>query len=288
MPKLYRLRLIAALTATLISFAGCGETPPPGGDPLPGPVATATRDGLIVTLALDHAALTAGARAWAKVTILNTAPVVRHYQGGGCNFLTDITIRTAAAVAPERGRDWDGMASFFKNLILPNGAPDANAFFVDERFLDQGGEVACPADLGVNEIKPGERLEMKAAWSGEVQGVPATSGPARIVASFPYLGPANGGEMLGRQPQPIQAAIDVDVTDGGVRLLSPGLAIDAALANPGFAGWLAASPRSQWQGVLIESRGRMFDVILDSGTQRGTATVDRATGVVTFAKRPHP
>lgn len=282
-----RLRSLAALAATLVAFAACGPSEP-SVSPLVGPVAAATRDGLIVTLALDHDPLTAGARAWAEVTVVNTAPVVRHYQGGGCNFLADITIRTAAAVAPEPGRDWDGMAGFFKNLVLPNGAPDANAFFVDERFVDQGGGVACPADLGLNEINPGERLEMKAAWSGEVQGVPAMAGPARIVASFPYLGPADGGEMLGRPPQPILAAIDVAVTDGGVRLLSPGLAIDAALANPGFAGWLAASPRAQWQGVLIESRGRQFDVILDSGADRGVATVDRATGVVTFTKRPHP
>jgi len=94
--------------------------------------------------------------------------------------------------------------------------------------------------------------------------------------------------MLGRQPQPIQAVIAVEVVDGGVRLLSPGQAIDAALANAGFAAWLASSPQAQWQGVSLEPRGRTFDVILDSGTDRGTASVDRTTGVVTFTRRPSP
>jgi len=188
-PSVSSLRSAIAVAVWLIAIlAACGGTLPPSGAVLPGPVSTATRDGLIVSVALEHAPLTAGVRAWAKVTVVNTAPVVRHYQGGGCEFLADVTIRTAAPVTPERGRDWDGLAGLFKKLVLPDGAPSADGSFVDERFVDQGGVVACPASLGLNEIRPGEQRGMKAAWAGEGQGVAAAACPARVIASFPYLG----------------------------------------------------------------------------------------------------
>jgi hypothetical protein len=276
------------VAALLVGVAtGCASDPPSAA-PVLGPIATASRDGLVVSLELERAPLAAGTRVWAKVTVANGAPVVRHYQGGGCDFLASLQVKTAAAVQAEPGRNWDGAADFFKTLAWTPGPAEATAFFIDERFVDQGGGIACPADLGVNEIQPGERLEMKAAWDGEVSGVVAAAGPARVVASFPYLGPAGGLDMLGRPPQPIEAAIEVAVVDAGVRLLSPGQAIDAALSNPGFAAWLNGEPRDRWQGVSLEMRGQILDVVLESGTDRGVASVDRTTGGVTFTKRPQP
>jgi hypothetical protein len=281
------LRILVAIVIVAVVAAGCDPAGPPAVPP-DGPSVTATRDGLVVTLQLERAPLSAGKRVWAKVTVSNGAAVVRHYQGGGCDFLASLQVNTAAAVKPEPGRDWDGPAGFFKGLVWTPGPAEATAFFMDERFVDRGGRIACTADLGVNEIKPGERLEMKAAWDGEVSGVVAAAGPARVIASFPYLGPAGGADMLGRPPQPIEAALDVEVVDAGVRLLSPGQAIDAALANPGFAAWLNGEPRDRWQGVSLETRGQILDVILDSGIDRGVASVDRTTGVVTFTKRQRP
>lgn len=281
--------LALAMAVAVVATACGADAPTPTPPTQPGPTATATRDGLVVTLTLDRAPLTAGVRSWVRVTVANTAGAIRHYQGGGCEFLAAISIETAAPVAPDRGRDWDGAAGALKQLLLPNADPDATGYYIDERFVDQAGGVACPANLGLNEVKPGEVRQMRAAWSGEVQGVVGVAGPARVTASFPYLGLPDGGEMLGRPPQPIQVAVDVDVVDGGVRFLSPGQAIDAALANPGFAAWLAAAPQGSWQGVSLEQRGRSIDVILtataDGGVFSGVATVDRATGAVSFARR---
>jgi hypothetical protein len=289
LPRRSRLAIVALVVVSLC--AGCGTEAPSGeasAAPIAGPVATATRDGLVVTRVVERAALTAGQRVWARVTVANGAPVVRHYQGGGCDFLASLQVRTAAAVAPAPGRQWDGAAGFFKTLVWMPGPAESIAFIQDERFVDRGGVVACPADLGVNDIKPGERLEMKAAWDGEVSGVVATAGPARVTASFPYLGQGGEGDLLGRPPQPIEAAIDVDVVDGGVRLRSPGEAIDAALSNPGFAAWVTGEPKERWQGVSLEARGHTLDVILDSGIDRGVAAVARATGAEAFSKRPRP
>lgn len=275
-----RHRAVAAFLAAAI-LSGCGTEQPSNAVPnaAPPPV-TAARDGLLVTLAVDRASLPAADRAWVSVTVENRSSEVRLWQGGGCNPLAYISITTATAATPEPGRNWSGLAGTFKQLIAPASQASDSGSFMDERFIDQIG-VACTADLRVNEISAGQRLQMKAAWDGEVQGVAAPAGPARIVASFPYLGPAGKPDA----PQPIEATIGVDVVDQGVRLLSPGQAIDAALGNPDFAAWLAAAGMPEWSGVDIESHGHAFIVVLKLATIEGRATVDRQTGAVTFATR---
>jgi hypothetical protein len=276
---LRRHAALAFVVAAIVS--GCGAEQPTGVAPESSPPSvTAARDGLLVTLAVDHAALPAASRTWVVVTVANTSSEVRMWQGGGCNFLADVTIETTTAVTPEPGHGWSGQAGRFKQLIGPVSQASNSGSFVDERFVDQTG-VACTSDLRVNQISAGQRLQMKAAWDGEIQGVVAPPGPARIVASFPYLGPAGKPDA----PQPIKATVGVEVMDQGVRLLSPAQAIDAALGNPDFAAWLASEDFSGWSGVDIESHGHTFVVVLMLATIEGRATVDRQTGAVTFATR---
>ena len=279
-----RLRLrggvaVLVLVATIVAACGSEEPSNTVPDTSPPPV-TAARDGLLVTLAVERASLPAAGRTWVSVSVINTSNEVRMWQGGGCNLLADIRIETATAVTPELGRVWKGLAGRFKQLIGPPTEASNRDSFIDERFVDQSG-VACTADLRVNEISAGQRLQMKAAWDGEIEGVVAPPGPGRIVASFPYLGLAGKPDA----PQPIEATIGVNVMDQGVRLLSPGQAIDAALGNPDFADFLAAAGMPDWSGVDIESHGHTYVVVLSLATIEGRATVDRQTGAVTFAKR---
>ncbi len=216
--SLTRLRLrggVAAAVLVTIFVSGCASEQPSGVVPeVSPPPVTAARDGLLVTLAVERASLPAAARTWVSVGDMNTSNEVRMWQGGGCNFLADIRIDTATAVTPELGRVWKGLAGRFKQLIGPPAQASSSGSFIDERFVDQS-RVACTADLCVNEISAGQRLQMKAAWDGEIEGVVAPPGPARIVASFPYLGLAGKPDA----PQAIEATIGVDVTDQGVRLL---------------------------------------------------------------------
>jgi hypothetical protein len=282
--SLTKLRLrggVAAAVLITTLLAGCGTEQPSSVVPeVSLPPVTAARDGLLVTLAVERASLPAAARTWVSVSVINTSNEVRMWQGGGCNFLADIRIETATAVTPELGRVWKGLPGRFKQLVGPPTQASNRGSFIDERFVDQSG-VACPADLRVNVISAGQRLQMKAAWDGEIEGVVAPSGPARIVASFPYLGPAGKPDA----PQPIEATMGVDVIDQGVRLLSPGEAIDAALGNRDFADFLAAAGMPDWSGVDIESHGHAYVVVLSLATIEGRATVDRQTGAVTFARR---
>jgi hypothetical protein len=250
-----------------------------------GPTAIADRDGVRVTLTLDRATLPAGDRTLASVSVENGTLERRLWSGGGCNFLATITVATAAPVMPVAGRKWNGIAGSFKDLLLVPPEASSEGVFVDQRFAG-APHVACTMELSVNELSAGQRLEMLASWNGEVGGVTAAPGPARVTASFPYLGPAVGGDPLARPVQPIEASVDVVVADTSVRLLSPGEAIDAALGNPQFVDWLTASgPMRTWDGVDLEASGHTFVVILMAGGQQGRASVDRATGAVSFEQR---
>jgi hypothetical protein len=127
---------------------------------------------------------------------------------------------------------------------------------------------------------------MRAAWDGEVEGVVAPAGPATVTASFPYLGLAGQPDPLSRSVEPIDVTLQVSVVESGIRLLSPGQAIDAALSDPRFAAWLASADISAWQGVNLEADGRSYIVVLTldkaGSIVDGKATVDRRTGQVTF------
>jgi hypothetical protein len=286
-PTLRHRAAAAILVATIV--AGCGTEQPSNVPPEPSPdPVTVARDGLVVTLAVDRPTLPAAGRTWVSVSVENTSSEVRLWRGGGCNPLADITIRTATAVTPEPGRNWDGLAATFKDLLAQANQASDTGFFEDERFVDQVAGVVCPADLGVNQISAGQRLEMRAAWDGEIQGVPAPPGPARIVASFPYLGAAGKPDA----PEPIEATVKVAIANPGIRLLSRGQAIDAALGDPEFAGWLASADMTAWCGVDLQSQGRSYVVILSlnrlGATVDGRATVDRETGSVSFDTRARP
>jgi hypothetical protein len=274
----------AAAAAFVIAgiVAGCGAEPPSAAPPEP---VTAARDGLLVTLSVDRSTLPAAGRTWVSVSVENTSSADRLWRGGGCNPLADVTIRTATAVTPEPGRSWDGLAGTFKGLLAQANEASDTGWFLDERFVDQVAVVACPANLGVNQISAGQRLEMRAAWDGEIQGVAAPPGPARITASFPYLGAAGKPDA----PQPIEATVKVDVANPGIRLLSRSQAIDAALGDADFAAWLASADMNAWSGVDLQSQGKSYVVILSldhlGGTTDGRATVDRETGAVSFDTR---
>lgn len=243
-----------------------------------------------MTLTLDEAPLVAGRRVWATVDVVNLTPQTVLWQGGGCNFVASIEIVAAAVVNPNPGRAWNGLAGRFKGLA-GQVAPAQNGYFVDESFVDKGS-VACTADLGINELGPGGQLRMRAAWDGEIAGVPAPPGPAKVTATFPYLGPKRAGvDPFVQPPQPIVPQLVVPVVDAGVRLLSPAEAVDAALADPRFGGWLATSDFAAWQGVGIELAAGSYEVsltlLINGGPVEGRASVDRVSGVVTsFVTEP--
>ena len=245
----------------------------------------AERGGVRVTLSVERAPLPAGQRTWAAVVIENRSPGVILWQGGGCEIPATITIELASPVRPDPGRDWPGLAGRLKGLIAPPVEATQSTAFLPEAFVDAQQPMACPADLAINELAPGARIEHRAAWDGDILGVAAPAGPATLKASFPFMGPNLPGiDKFAAPLQPIEASATVPVVDAGVRLISPAVAVDAALADGRFAQWVNALPMTEWQGVDMQVRNGTYVVSLavTKGGVRVAAqvTVDRRTGAV--------
>jgi hypothetical protein len=278
-------RSAATVAAVVIAAAlgGCAQpSPVPQEDP--GPATTVVRDGVAVTLSLERGQLPAGDRTWALVIVENRSPVDVIYRGGGCDFLADLGIEVAVPVAAAAGLEWEGAAGDFKRLA--GGPPEAARLgaFLEASFVDDQA-VACTSDLGVNELAAGQRLEMRAAWNGEISGTVAPPGAATVTARFPYLGrPQHGADPFARDVAPIVARVVVTVVDTGIRVISPNEAIDAALGDARFAAWLNAEPMPRWQGVGVEVKDGNYVVtlsrLIDGVPVDGQVTVDRATGRV--------
>jgi hypothetical protein len=243
-----------------------------------------TLDGVRVTLTLEHAPLPSAQRTRALVVVDNLSPEVRLWKGGGCGFLATVTIHTAADVHPDPGVNWPGRAGRFKRMASPGSDPSGDAPFIDARFADDPQQLICPANLAINRVQPGQRLEMRAVWNGEVATVAAPAGPATVTAEFPYLGQVPpGGDPL-EASRPIIASIDTEVVGAGIALLSADQIIDAALADRRFAAWLASAVPAKWQGADFVTHGGKADVVLTllkkGKLMDGRATVDRTTGRV--------
>jgi hypothetical protein len=243
-----------------------------------------TRDGVRVTLTLERTPLPSTQRTRAIVVVDNLSPDVRRWQGGGCNFLATVTIHTAVDVHPDPGVTWPGAAGKFKRWASPGSDPSDDAPFVDERFADDPEKLVCPANLAINHLQPGQRLEMRVVWNGEVASVAAPAGPATVLAEFPYLGDVPEGVDPIEGSRPITASIDTTVVGAGVAFLSADQIIDAALADSRFAAWVDLAAPSKWQGVDFVSHGTTADVVLTllrkGVATDGRATVDRTTGRV--------
>lgn len=252
------------------------------------PVAVASRDGVRISISLDRTPIVAGERVWATVVVDNLLPVAVLWQGGGCDFVADVAAALEPPVVSEPGRAWDGLAGRFKRLATPPAQEFPSAPFVDERFVDQGA-VACTSDLRINELGPGGQLVMRAAWDGDAGGVLVGERVTTITASFPFMGPKGPGDPFSQPVQPLQVAVDVPVVDRGIRRISPAAAVDAALADARFAGWLASAPADAWQGVGVDRTKAGYDVVLtllvDGAPVSGRATVDPSTGIVTAFER---
>ena len=288
-----RRPVLGAALATLVVAAaiGCAPSTPSPSAPTEPRAFEAERDGIILTATIEREPLVAGGRSWLTVVIANRTNLVQTWLGGGCNIPASIWVDVAAEVAPETGRNWGGMAGRFKDLLGVGEVPPSNrGYFVEEGFVDQG-QIACTADLKINDLEPGTALRQRSAWDGEVNGVAAPTGPAVITVSYPHIGPRAAGDDPFGEPNPITLRIETAVVDGGVRVVAPAVAVDAALAHPAFSDWVAESKMSDWQGVNLAVEGQTYVVslqrLVDGVVIDGRVVVDRTTGaVLSFDRGP--
>jgi hypothetical protein len=284
------LALIASVL--VIVLAGCASTPPSGS---PGPassgasgaavepvVASAERDGVVVTLRASADRVVAGQPIQFRVDVRNAGAGKVSWQSGGCELLNGFAIDGPPVPQPPEGAGWPDASGLAKWSATTGGvALEA----VRSPNVPEGVAFGCPADLRYEDIDPGETISADAVWSGRTSdGVPAPPGAYRLTYGFPFLGrlPA---DQLGPDPpaaQPIGVALPVVLEGEAFDGLPSTLAIDAAFSDPRVAAWvndyLAKERLGGAEIRLVDGRWRFTIHLVDD---RSTVVfVDPSTGRV--------
>ena len=294
--------LLPPLVLAVFVVSACAAPPgasdgPPAIEPAE---ATATNNGVAVTLDVDRATVPAGGDVVATVTVRNTAPGVVTWQGGGCELEGQFAVTPPMTMAaPPIGHVWDGD----KNLIKQIALPDAYALRgpVPPQFAHVDVAFGCPADLAYNELKPGETAQATIVWVATTAAAsPAPDGDYEVSVAFPYIGRDIGNPILDFTTipavTPITARLVVKVVDQPP-VPSASDALDAILADAAFTSWLSEHRRDSWDGVAIRFVDGAWTVQVRYAPERMlSARRDPATGAVslrvgsapTFRPPPNP
>ena len=205
-----------------------------------------TRNGVEVSIDVDSVPLGMGARAAITLAVENQGQRPIRWLTDGCEIPVEAYVRFI-------GEDWiggtvqTGLAAEFKALALQplfqaGFSPLAAEF---ENAMRPGSDQGC-LDMGIVKVlEPGVRLERTVFWPDPERTFPAPNGPIEIVASFRFHGWNGDPEDTRYDPVETRLASWL-VSNDSIDFLPPGPAIDAALADPAFATWLASNPRETW------------------------------------------
>ena len=253
-------RVAGPTLAALIAIQGCGGPPPPSTSDA-GAAASATRDGIAITLTIERDSLETGQvlRARVQVRSVTAEPVL--WWGGGCRLDGTLTVRPDARAEPDQALNWVGDAARLKALLLSGSmvpAPPGASIDTDGSF-DIGDAVACRADRGFNVLEPGGNLDSEVAWQAvDLLGAPLPPGTYRVRASFPWVGPETAVDPalidLARDLEPLVVETPLTLAGNGLDLTA-GQAVDRVLADPDTARWLAAHPEQTWRATNLRWAG---------------------------------
>jgi hypothetical protein len=273
---------VAGLAAS-IAVAGCGVPADPSPRPAPG-FTTAERGGVVVTLAIDRDVVLPGESVRVQVTARNLGPHPVVWHGFGCELAAVFTIRADGNAEPEPGRRWPGMAGRLKDTVAASA--DGLAPFVPAEQPAVGVPTACNLDRGFNELAPRGELAAQATWRAETGfGAPAPRGGYRLGAAFPLIARGRPQDPAafdaGQDVRPIELELPLTIAGNDQDVLSPGLAIDALLADPVFASWLVTHPPDGWAGERLHFRDGAWEFELNLRTsQVARARIGARTGAI--------
>jgi hypothetical protein len=267
-----------------LAIAACAADPPPA-DPdlgvLPA-AAVADRDGVRVTLAIDGLPLEVGRSHEALVTVENLGADDAVYAANDCGLAVE------ASYQPQG--DWNrvgipqvGFAAAFKELALRGDQASGNgprSHLTPELFV--GVESwGCRNVRLVRHLEPGATLVERFEWDAW-PGTP--TGPVEVTARFGFIGREGAANLAADQA--IEARLATIITGGAGGRLGPVGAVDAALVDGPFSGFLAASPPNAWSTTILapDQNGRVWRVGLSVANgpiaprSYGEVTVDARTG----------
>jgi hypothetical protein len=225
------------------------QSPSPGLTPVPTPVASlpsgpldttasASIDGVQVTIELERNPMPAGEPTWVMTTVTNTGADDLIWLHGPCAQPTTVTVGGTVDDQNWRdGGDQSGASLRFRSMALAQAGVADGAIvvsFVPEAFVGKKGTYGC-GDMGLeSSLAPGKSIKQRARWdggAGTLLGPPPT-GRVELVGSFRDFWRRSAGEPTDPSTSP---AIDVPLTawiDGRVGgIIHPAEAIDAALLD---------------------------------------------------------
>jgi hypothetical protein len=260
--------LVAAAIAALL--AGCSAGSAPASAPAPSAiVASATHESIRLTLTLEGAPRS-GAASWASVRIENVGDRAIRWAGGGCGDPGSIDV-DLGTVFPAGRPDWPERLGRFKREALGTGGGDGLLRIVYTAEARWGTATACPADLRIETLVAGTHLDLRAGWDGTYEGSPVPTGPAAVTATFPLVDVQDGPIDSSSDTHAVAVTIPTTIVgEGGSAVIAPAVLIDAALADPEFAAWVAAGPVERWINPDIAHIGDTWQVGLFKMDPGGT------------------
>jgi hypothetical protein len=236
---------LALAGLALIALVGCAAA-----EDRPASPATASgSNGFVrITLTLEGPPRN-DALSWASVSIANLTDRGVRWAGGGCGDPGGTFINVGGAFAPGRG-DWPGRLGLFKQRAIGQGLPGGDGAltvgYVPASRI--GTTQACTADLRIETLPVGGTLQYRAGWDGKLNERPVPPGPATVLATFPFIGLEGAVAADDVDSTAVTATMPTQVVGAGGAAGGPppGLAVDAALADPQFAAFVQAAPEATW------------------------------------------
>lgn len=223
------------------------------------PSTRSTEDlGIRLTAKLDRGRTSFGERVWADVTVGNLGPgSVWWLYRGECIWPVEVTVRPDVATPIDLGRDdWPGDFGIFKNGLIadeqpPSLIPDRRrAFSAEERV--ESGSLGCFAVLGTEELAEGDSATHRAAWdTDDFKGMPPMPGTYTVEITFEFWRGTEPDLPPDTEPETVALQIPLVVEGPEVHWISPGVAIDALLADARLVAILDEHPRELWRGGEI-------------------------------------
>jgi hypothetical protein len=270
----------------------------PTATPAPSEALTLTADdtGLSLSASLDRTTVEPGGTVAITVTVHNgrTTPAGYYALCPGAAIMTT----TLPLPLEPPGLSWTGTKAAFKAAAL------GGTSVIGESDVSMGSSIysaTCPPGIADRTLGPGETIESHLVWPASlVKGVPALPGDVPFTITFMGL-PGYPPAFPTRPPGPVVTIFwapdssmlhvsgHIEVVGQAPKLLSKGQAIDAALANPQFASWLAEEPSSTWSiiNVALQNDGPagpswMIEVFRENGVPRNLALafIDPYTGAL--------
>ncbi len=259
-----QLALLVALFVVLVACSSAASPVVPGGSAVstsagaPFPTAAiafnAENDGFKLVASFDRLIVESGGDVTVQLSLHNTRSEEVVFTEP-CDQMFAMIVEVPNPVEPI-GREWDGIAGAFKTYALEEstGSPMESSIRTPLKTMARSSPCHAPSQgepvFERQTVAAGDTYETTLTWSAEfVKDLPAGPGEFPFSIQVRHDFEAMGGGMFKAETLAVNGTITV--LPGGPKPVSAGEALDAALGDPEFAGWLSKQPQDSWQNANL-------------------------------------